>query len=182
MGDSVARHPYAFAVAALLLAGCGASGTGREAAAGAPAARLSAGDRAWLVAIHQDGLADVRYGRLAERRGATSAVRRAGTMLVADHVAFEPKVVRTAHALRIDLPRAERAGQLALGRRLENEAGTRFDRDFVAAMAEAHEKAIARTEDQVRDGSSPELTDLARTVLPALREHLETLRRANPIG
>jgi predicted outer membrane protein len=109
-------------------------------------------------------------------------VRRAGTTLVADHVAFEPKVVRTANALGIDLPRAERAGQLALGRRLANEAGTRFDRDFVAAMAEAHEKAIARTEEQVHVGSSPQLTDLARAALPALREHLDMLRRANPIG
>jgi putative membrane protein len=143
---------------------------------------VSAGDRAWVVAIHQDGLAAVRYGRLAERKGATTAVRRAGTTLVADHVAFEPRVTRTAHALGIDLPRAERAGQLALVRRLADETGSRFDRDFVAAMAEQHENAIARTQHQVRDGSSPELTDLARTALPALREHLDMLRRANPIG
>jgi putative membrane protein len=182
MGDSVARHPYAFAVAGLLLAGCGASGSGREAAARAPAASVSAGDRAWLVATHQDGLADVRNGRLAERRGATSAVRRAGTTLVADHLAFGPKVISTANALGIALPRAERAAQLALGRRLADETGSRFDRDFVAGMAEVHEKAIARAEEQVRGGSSPEVTELARTALPALRAHLDMLRRANPVG
>jgi putative membrane protein len=178
----VARHPYVFAVAGLLLAGCGTSGSGREAAARAPAASVSAGDRAWLVALHQDGLADVRNGRLAERKGATTAVRRAGTTLVADQVASGPKVIRTANALGVELPRVERTAQLALGRRLADETGSRFDRAFVAAMAEEHEKAIARTEDQVRDGSSPELTELARTALPRLRAHLDMLRRANPIG
>jgi putative membrane protein len=169
---------------ALLLTACGGVGAGREAAVTAPAsgAPVSAGDRAWLVMIHQDDLADVKYGRLAERKGTTAAVRHAGSMLAADHRALDQKVIRVAGDVDVELPKTERAEQVTLVQRLNKEAGSRFDRDFVAAMVEDHEKAIDRTEEQVRSGSSPEVTALARTALPGLRKHLGMLRRASPVG
>jgi putative membrane protein len=174
------RHRRRAVAALLLLSGCGAAGAGRDAALRAAAVRPS--ERAWLVSLHQDGLAHLRYGGLAERKGGTAAVRRAGTALVADQRTFGPKVARTAGALGIGLPRAERVEQLALARRLADEVGGDFDRDFVAVTAAEHEGAIARTEHQLRDGTSPELTALARGVLPTLRARLDMLRRADPLG
>jgi putative membrane protein len=149
------------------------------ASSGAP---VSAGDRAWLVSFHQDDLADVQLGKLAERKGSSAAVRHAGSMLAADHGAFDQKVTRVAEDLNVDLPENKRPEQAALTQRLNKETGTRFDRDFVAAMVEDHEKAIARTEEQVRGGSSPQVTALARTALQALRKHLDMLRKASPVG
>jgi predicted outer membrane protein len=169
------------AVAALLLlSGCGAAGSGRDAAL--RAADVRPGERAWLVSLHQDGLAHLRYGGLAVRKGGTAAVRRAGSVLVADQGRLGPEVIRTAGRLGVGLPRAERVEQLALARRLADEVGGGFDRDFVAVTAADHERAIARTEDRLRDGSSPELTALARGVLPTLRARLAMLRRADPVS
>ncbi|MGH3373654.1 MAG: DUF4142 domain-containing protein [Actinoallomurus sp.] len=169
----------------LALTACGPGGTGREVAVTTPAsssASVSNGDRAWLASIHQSGLADVQYGKLAERKGATSAVRQAGTKLAADHTAFDKMVLRVADGLGIELPKTERAGRLAEARQLEQESGSRFDRDFVNAMTGEHRKSVAETEQEIRAGRSPEVTALARTALPTLRAHLQMLRRASPVG
>ena len=184
MGDSVARHAYATAAAvAFVLGACGTTGPGREVAVTVPAnGPVSAADRAWLMTTHQDALADVRYGRLAEHKGVTAAVRRAGAALAAERAAFDAKVEHVAAALGVDLPRTERGRQVALARRLDAEAGSRFDRHFVTAMAEEHERALADAERLVRDGSSPAVAALARTSLPALRDHLARLRSADPFG
>jgi putative membrane protein len=103
-------------------------------------------------------------------------------MLATDHAALDQKVLHVASDLGVDLPATERSGQLARAQRLEKESGSRFDRDFVTAMVQEHEKAIGATEGEVRGGSSPEVTALARTALPGLREHLAILRKASPVG
>lgn len=167
--------------AVFVLAGCGTAGTGRQAAVTAPAS-ASAADRAWLTGMHQANLADVDYGRLAQRLGATSAVRHAGSMLVTDHTELDRKVTGVARDLGVDLPSSARPAQLDVARRLAGKTGGRFDRDFVAALTEGHQKAIDDTEREVRHGSAPTAVGLARAALPGLREHLSMLRRANPVG
>jgi putative membrane protein len=161
-------------VALLALAGCGTSGTARRAAV---AISVSEQDRTWLAAVHRADLADVRLGRLAERKGGTAAVRHAGDMLAAEHAEFDTKVTRVADALG-----TEGARYRAVADRLEKESGGRFDADFVATLAADHESLIAATEEEIRAGSAPTVKDLARTALPDLRRHLSMLRKANPVG
>lgn len=192
------RHSYALAAAAavpvavagmLALTACGTGSAGRAGSAGrdtavkaSTGAPVSEADRDWLAGMHRSGLADVRYGRLAERKGATAAVREAGSTLAADHAAFDEKVVQAAARLHVDLPGSAGSARLAVARRLENESGSRFDRDFTATTIEEHRKAITDAETEAREGSSPEVTGLAREVLPDLRRHLAMLRKASPVG
>jgi predicted outer membrane protein len=179
-------HPYSYAAVALLAAALGACGigeTGRQAAvAVSSSAHVSAADRAWLAAMHQADLADVQLGRLAERKGATAAVRHAGSMLAADHTTFDQKVTGVASGLGVELPKTEKPEQLALAQRLQKESGSRFDHAFVTAMVAEHKKAIAAAGEEIRTGSSPAVTGLAHAALPALREHLSMLRKASPVG
>jgi putative membrane protein len=189
MGGSVTRRPYSL-VGVLVVAGgtltpaaCGAGSTGRDAATtSSTSASVSAADRGWLTETHQSGLANIQYGRLAQRKGVTAAVREAGRTLASDNDAFDKRVVRVAKKLDVKLPRSPGAERLAVARRLDNESGSRFDRDFTATLAEEHRRALARAEEQVRGGSSPEVTGLARAAVPTLRRHLDMLRRASPVG
>lgn len=180
------RHPYSYAAVALLatvLGACGIGGTGRQAAVTvASSAHVSAADRAWLGAMHQANLSDVQLGRLAERKGATAAVRHAGSMLAADHTAFDQKVTGVASGVGVELPRTERPEQLVLAQRLQKESAGKFDHAFVTAMVAEHKKAIAATGEEIRTGSSPAVTGLAHAALPELRHHLSMLRKASPVG
>lgn len=170
---------------AFALTACGTGGTDRNVPVTVPVSSdgpVSAKDRAWLRVASESGLADVRYGELARRKGATEALRRAGGRLVADEEAFGARAARVADGLGIELPVTARSVQLSAARRLEQEAGSRFDSDFVALMTQERLNAITGAEHEIRDGTSPQVTALARTALPDLREHLDLLRKANPIG
>lgn len=190
------RYPRALPAAALVMAvaaGCG--GTGRSEHGGtidhpagaaasmapstsAPARRPAARDRAWLTFIHQVNLAEMRAGELAQQKGGTAAVRSAGKMLVADHEALDAKVTKVARDLGITLPATAPPDQQALAKKLENESGGRFDRDFLSNMITGHRQAIATTQDEVAQGSAPDVKALARAALPDLNKHLSTLRKA----
>lgn len=187
------RHSYVLVTVALVVtasAGCGTGrGSGRSGKAGGHTAvtasassrsPVSSADRSWLAEAHQADLAEVQCGRLAEERGASAAVRRAGGVLVADHTAFDTEVRRVAETLDVELPRTAAAEDVTLARRLAAESGGRFDRDFVSAMIAGHEKVIADTQREVREGSSPKVTALARAALPTLHKHLAILRKAAP--
>lgn len=165
----------------LALTACATGSAGRDVAGTAPPG-ASAGDRAWLAETHRAGLANVLYGRLAQRKGATAAVRAAGGVLAADHDRLDQEVVRLAGRLRVDLPASAGAERLAVARRLDDETGSAFDRDFTATLAGEHRDAIIGAEREVRRGTAPEAVALARTTLPDLRRHLDVLRRASPVG
>jgi putative membrane protein len=182
----VTRHRYSLAAVGLAaggllaLASCGTDTARRDAGATVPG--VSAADRAWLAETHRAGLANVQYGRLAQRKGATAAVREAGGALAADHDRLDRKVASLAGRLHVGLPESAGTVRLAAARRLDGESGSRFDRDFTTTLAGEHREAIAHAEQEVRRGSSPEVIALARAALPELRRHLAMLRRADPVG
>ncbi|MGI5224612.1 hypothetical protein [Actinoallomurus sp. CA-142502] len=52
-----------------------------------------------------------------------------------------------------------------------DEAGGQFDHDF-----------IGKTQTEIAKGTEPQISTLAQSTLPVLREHLATLRKAAPTG
>jgi putative membrane protein len=99
---------------------------------------------------------------------------------VIDHGALDTDVTQVADALGVELPRTAGREHIADVKRLENESGGQFDHDFVSTMIAGHKKVIADTEAEVREGSSPKVTELARAALPTLRKHLNMLQKAAP--
>lgn len=196
------QHPFLMVVpaAALILtasAGCGGEGTAKRtgatglvrsasamatATASTESQRPSAQDRAWLADIHQVNLAEVQAGELARKKGATAAVRSAGEMLAADHGRLDDEVTRVAGDMDVTLPKTAAPADKAAASRLENESGRKFDQDFLATMITGHEKAIRKTEQEISQGSSPQVVALARKAMPDLKKHLSTLRKAETSG
>jgi putative membrane protein len=166
-------HRDVLAAVVLAVTCCGATG--------APAP-VSGTDRAWLDTAHQTNLAEVEAGELAHKKGTSAAVRAAGAMLVTDHTRFDTSVVRVARSLRVDLNEAAPPEDAAATDRFANESGSAFDYDFVFTMLTGHQKMIADTQDEIRRGSSPQVTGLARTALPILQRHRATLRKAAAAG
>jgi putative membrane protein len=171
-------------VAAVLLTGAGACSSSRaeHLAGSGPTPSASSRDRAWLAEAHQANLAETQVGELARKKGGSAAVRAAGAMLVTDHVAADAQVTRVARSMGVTLPSAATPADAAAARRLGDEAGGRFDRDFTATMATGHQKVIADTQAEIDQGSDEQVKNLAQTTLPVLRKHLDTLRRAAATG
>jgi putative membrane protein len=176
------RHLSMITTVSLTLAGavaCSSSDATRSAGvtSTSPPA-VAKGDRAWLATAHQANLAEIQAGELARKKGGTPAVRAAGGMLVTDHTASDAQVTRVANSLNVTLPSAAAPADAAAATRLGNESGGQFDHDFLATMQTGHQKVIALTQDQIAHGTVPQIKSLAKTTLPVLHKHLNTLRKA----
>lgn len=174
------------AVAALLgaSAACGPSTAPTAGGAGgaSPSPGVSRQDQAWLQHLHEADLAEVEAGEMAAKKGASPVVRATGTMLATDHDRFDTAVIRTAQSLGVDLANAAAPEDAAARDRLADETGSTFDHDFTATMIIDHEKMIDDTQTEISQGSSPQVTGLARQALPMLRKHRTAAQKAALAG
>jgi len=67
--------------------------------------------------------------------------------------------------------------------KLSNLSGTEFDKEYVRAMVETHEKDIATYENISKTATDADVKAFATKKLPTLKTHLETLKgMANKTG
>lgn len=138
-------------------------------------AKPSKQDRNWLKKIHQGNLAEIQAGQLAKEKGSAEAVREFGALLVKDHDELDKQVVKTAKQLGVKLPKNSSGEQKRTLAALRDASRSDFDQEFLIAMRDAHEKAVAQTKTEIEKGSSPQVKQLAEQALPQLERHLEEI-------
>jgi putative membrane protein len=132
----------------------------------------------------QGNLAEIKEGRLAQRKGATAAVRRFGSVLVRDHSKANQKAIAAASSMGVTPPAEPNSSQTMQYEHLAALSGRRFDEAFVKAEVKDHEKDIAKYRREAQAPNSPASTYASRS-LPVLRKHLriaEALERHSPRG
>ncbi|MBP2708216.1 DUF4142 domain-containing protein [Microbispora sp. RL4-1S] len=137
---------------------------------------LNEQDRTFLVDAHQGNLAEIQAGRLAEKQGTTQAIRDAGTTLVRDHGKLDKDVMRVADKLGVALPDKPTKKQQAQLDAFAAKAGTAFDKKWVSAEIADHRGDLAAGKQEVSDGSSQQVKELAKGAKPVVQRHLEILK------
>ncbi|NUW31816.1 DUF4142 domain-containing protein [Nonomuraea sp. SMC257] len=141
-------------------------------------AEVSKQDRKFLRLAHQGNLAEIAAGRVARVKGADDAVRSIGAVLVTDHTRLDEAVKEVADRLDVTLPdRAARKDRMML-RHISRMHGRAFDRAWLTAMIAGHRQALRLGEQELRDGSSPAVKELAQAAAPVIRKHLDELLQA----
>lgn len=147
------------------------------AAALAASPKTSSQDNSWLIAAHQNNLAEIKGGNLAAEKGHTDAVRKAGRMLTRDHAQLDAKLRPVAQQLGVKLPTQPNAEQKQEAKEFQNLSGMKFDQTWTHTEADGHVKAIEMTEREIQQGSDPQVKQLAQAALPVLKKHLQTLQQ-----
>jgi putative membrane protein len=159
----------------------------------------TAGDennREWVATSMDANMAEVELGRMAQTQAASPEVKQFAQMMVTDH----------SKALDELKPIASRQGTPAVAQmseenrelrdRLSKLRGEEFDREYMQAMIDSHEKVInhlqARanedrlgdnkgqvTPEQADDPLGMQINQWAANALPTTRHHLEEARRIN---
>ena len=159
----------------------------------------TAGDennREWVAMSMDASMAEIELGQMAQNQAASAEVKQFAQMMVNDH----------GKALDELKPIAARQGTPAVAQmnednrelrdRLSTLRGEEFDREYMRAMIDSHEKVINHlqtraNEDRLGDNRgqvTPEQTDdavgmqinqWAAKALPTTRHHLEEARRIN---
>lgn len=148
-----------------------------NAAAAAPGA-LSQQDKAWLALAHQTNLAEIKAGKLAERKGHAGAIITAARTLATDHATLDNKLTAAAQKLGVKLPTQPSIAQRNHMKVFRQKAGMDFDRVWVHMEIGGHTESIEAAKGETSEGSSPQVKKLARKALPVLAKHLQILRHA----
>lgn len=123
----------------------------------------------FLSNLHQANQEEIAMGRLAEQKGATAEVRDYGSRLVKDHLAADRKVMEVAKADRLDI--SEEPHHHHEMKQLRALNGPPFDERFKEMMVAGHRQTIKEVSDAMSKLSDPNVMNLAKNLLPTLREH-----------
>jgi putative membrane protein len=189
------RSTYAAAAIAVALTACNkqtsnneavATNAATNAAANAGTANAAGGNAAMNNVVASSGAIDTAFvteamkgdnsevalGNLAEQKGSSAGVKDLGKMLVTDHGAHKQVVAALAQKANVPVTGDLNDEAKAEQKKLEGLSGAAFDKEFVRATVEDHQKDIAKYEQEAKSGDAQSAA-MAKTTLPTLRKHLQ---------
>ena len=122
------------------------------------------------------GLAEVKFGQLAEDKGSAQTVKDFGKRMVADHSKADDDLKTIATEDKISLPTELSAKDQAAYDRLSKLSGEAFDRAYARDMVRDHSADVAEFRLESKDGKDASIKDFAAQKLPTLEDHLKQAR------
>ena len=155
----------------------------RDATPGTPGAAgtagTSTGDRGFVEHMVADGQAEVMLGQMAQQKAASPEVKEFGTMMVRDHQTAGQELKSIAAKHNIELKTELDGDHKDLHERLAKLSGAEFDREYMKAMVDDHEKAVDDAKEKAEGSDNPDIKRWASKTLPTLQQHLERARQNN---
>ncbi|MER7106217.1 DUF4142 domain-containing protein [Streptomyces sp. NPDC000229] len=134
-------------------------------------------DAAFLRASHQGNLTEIAAGKDAQKNATTDCVKNVGKVLVRDHTKLDADTRALADKQGVDLPAAPSKEQQDTLAAVMAKAGTKaYDKAWLDAQAAAHEKTLARIDNQIAHGKNAEVTAAAKAARPVVAMHLDMVR------
>ena len=120
------------------------------------------------------GKAEIELGQIALKNTQDENVRTYAERMVKDHSAADKKLKAIAAKENLQLPQSLDPEHESLKTKLQSLKGEDFDRAYVKAMANGHDKAVALFESASQQAQMPgELKQFAASTLPTLEQHQE---------
>lgn len=129
-------------------------------------------DTAFITDAMKGDNDEVALGNLAQKMGASAGVKNLGKMLSTDHAAHKQEVAALAQKANVPVTDDLKDEAKAEQTKLEGLSGAAFDKEFVRAAVENHQKDIAKYEQEAKSGD-PQTAAMANKTLPTLRKHLQ---------
>ncbi|MFI6797386.1 DUF4142 domain-containing protein [Streptosporangium canum] len=139
---------------------------------------LNEQDKKFLVQLHRVDLTEIQAGNLAQRRSTDRSIIDLGKVLVDNHTKLDENVRQVAQKAGVPLPEDPNANQRQQLADLSRLTGQVFDNAWLAVMITGHRQTLDRLDQELSEGSSPEVKKLAEDARPVVREHLNMLRKA----
>lgn len=116
---------------------------------------------------------EIELARLAQSNGTTPNIKEMGKTMEKDHAAFLEEIKKIAETKKITIPSEITADGQKERKKLADETGTDFDRDYCEAVVENHKKQIKKYMNAMEDCEDIEVKNYANKTLPTLRDHLD---------
>lgn len=174
----------------LLAAACGTQPDGGGTANSAPVVKtepamppsdkgdkvVTGGDLAFMNDAAPGNMAEVEMGKLAVKQGASKDVKQFGQKMIDDHTKAGQELMRVAEQKKVMLPPDVLPVHKESMAKLSKLTGADFDREYVKAMVEDHEKDVAAFDNAAKTGADADVKAFAMKTLPTLQMHLQMIR------
>jgi putative membrane protein len=134
-------------------------------------------DADFAKAAAEGGVAEVKFGKLAEDKASSKAVKDFGQRMVNDHTKADDNLKTVASRENISIPAEMNAKDRATYSRLSQLSGAAFDRTYARDMVRDHESDISAFRHEANDGKDATIKGFASQTLPTLESHLKQARQ-----
>jgi putative membrane protein len=126
------------------------------------------------------GMAEVELGKLAEQRAANPKVKQFGKRMVTDHSKVNAQLKQLAARKGVTLPKDIGSEHEALRTKLSGLSGADFDKAYIDAMKEDHEKDIDAFKQAAASSPDKDVRSFAKKTLPTLEAHQKQVDQIEP--
>jgi len=137
---------------------------------------VTGGDLAFMNDAAPGGMAEVELGKMAASKAQNAEVKAFGQKMVEDHSKAGEELKQLAAQKKVMLPPDVLPAHKQLMEKLSKLSGAEFDKEYVAAMVEAHEKDVAAFENVSKTAADADVKAFATKTLPTLKMHLEMIK------
>ncbi len=130
-------------------------------------------DSLFIVQAATGGMAEVELGNLALATSTNSSVKDFATMMVADHTKSNEQLMAMAKNKSFTLPDSLDGAHKATADGLRGLTGSAFDKAYMQAMVDGHQKMLALLQTEAQTGMDANLKDYAIKTAPVVQTHLE---------
>jgi putative membrane protein len=171
-------------MAAMLATGCNknnAASKNDTAGTSGRADAVSSADKDFVLDVSRANAAEIDLSKLALEHGSSADVKKFAQMMVDDHTAAGAKLSGVATQNSIDAPAVPDDDHVQLREKLVSRQGLDFDKDYVDAMVDDHQKLVDKLESridkdtlskwkgevaQTPDGDKAKIDMKAQTIVP----------------
>jgi putative membrane protein len=118
-------------------------------------------------------MAEVQLGQLAEAKAQSPQVKQFAEKMVSDHSKAQDQLKSIAQTQQVGLPIELDRKHQDLKANLDKLSGAQFDRAYMLAMVQDHQKTVSEFQQMATYGNDPEVKQLAAGSLPMLKDHLQ---------
>jgi putative membrane protein len=137
---------------------------------------LAAGDTAFVKKAADGGMAEVMMAKMAQEKAESAEVKAYAAKLEKDHTQANTELKQVASDKGVTLPDAPSKMHQAKHDKLAKLSGAAFDKAYIAAMLEDHQRDVKEFARVASSGSDADVKAFAAKTLPTLKEHLQQVQ------
>lgn len=140
--------------------------------------RAASADEAFMSKAAQVGISEVSLGMLAVDKGFTPDVKRFAQRMKDDHGRAGEELQALALRKSVTLATGVDGEAKAMRERLSSLNGEAFDRAYIEAMIDGHQRVIDEFRAEVQQGQDPDVKAWASKTLSTIESHLQHAKAA----
>ncbi len=137
---------------------------------------VTGGDLAFINDAAPGGMAEVELGKMALSKSKNADVKAFAQKMVDDHTKAGKELEKLAAQKKVTLPPDVLPTHKEVMDKLSKLSGAEFDKAYVMAMLEAHEKDVTAFESVSKTAGDADVKEFATKTLPTLKTHLEMIK------